>query len=608
MNNQFKFECNGVDAQMDLQQLLLQQYDGVVITDLAGIISDFFVTPSSFLYEGKMLYSLQDLELRIFEEEIFPLISTKEKQYFYQRTKLGIGVMTTVFKVDDSLAFAYQKIVDNAKTSTYIPSIPNDFPFVVDSLAMYEVYKRLMKTSKTGVTVLLLGESGVGKEMAARTIHRLGVRKNGPFVAINCGAIPDNLIENELFGHVEGAYTGALKEGSVGKFRQADKGILFLDEIGELPLPMQVKLLRVLQERTVTPIGSSKSYTIDVQIVSATNQNLAQLVKEGKFREDLYYRLNIVPIHIPALRDRVQEIPSLIAHFIRKYNKKYGLNVVFSNDVIDYLCVREWPGNVRELENSIERLVVLADEEVVTSNDVAQLLKVEECPVSLYTHFSQVIPLKEAFDLVEAELIELAMERYKSTTLAASVLGISQPTMSRKLQKLRENQTILPHKKRAVLEEQLDKRLRSIAVVTAVTIPIKMVLQAIDEDSDEARKVLSAKLTEIQRLEGAIHWVYIFKKNTKGKFVNVASCDDFVVEIGKGYNGPLEVMDVANEAMKGKVGVTSVYEDQYGSWKTCFAPLMGEDGTIQAIIGYDYSNAYLMAELARLGQQLNVRV
>lgn len=593
---------------MDLQQLLLQQYDGVVITDLAGIISDFFVTPSSFLYEGKMIYSLQDFELRIFEEEIFPLISTKEKQYFYQRTKLGIGVMTTVFKVDDSLAFAYQKIDDNAKTSTYIPSIPNDFPFVVNSPAMYEVYKRLMKTSKTGVTVLLLGESGVGKEIAARTIHRLGVRKNGPFVAVNCGAIPDNLIENELFGHVEGAYTGALKGGSIGKFRQADKGILFLDEIGELPLPMQVKLLRVLQERTVTPIGSSKSYTIDVQIVSATNQNLAQLVKEGKFREDLYYRLNIVPIHIPALRDRVQEIPSLIAHFISKYNKKYGLNVVFSNDVIDYLCVQEWPGNVRELENSIERLVVLADEEVVTSNDVAQLLKVEECPVLIDTHFSQVIPLKEAFDLVEAELIEMAMKRYKSTTLAASVLGISQPTMSRKLQKLRENQTILPHKKRAVLEEQLDKRLRSIAVVTAVTIPIKMVLQAIDEDSDEARKVLSAKLTEIQRLEGAIHWVYIFKKNTEGKFVNVASCDDFVVEIGKGYKGPIEVMDVANEAMKGKVGVTSVYEDQYGTWKTCFAPLMGEDGTIQAIIGYDYSNAYLMAELARLARQLNVIV
>lgn len=593
---------------MDLQQLLLQQYDGVVITDLAGIISDFFVTPNSFLYEGKMLYSFQDFELRIFEEEIFPLISIKEKQYFYQRTKLGIGVMTTVFKVDDSLAFAYQKIDDNAKTSTYIPSIPNDFPFVVNSPAMYEVYKRLMKTSKTGVTVLLLGESGVGKEIAARTIHRIGVRKNGPFVAVNCGAIPDNLIENELFGHVEGAYTGALKGGSVGKFRQADKGILFLDEIGELPLPMQVKLLRVLQERNVTPIGSSKSYTIDVQIVSATNQNLAQLVKEGKFREDLYYRLNIVPIHIPALRDRLQEIPSLIAHFIRKHNEKYGLNVVFSNDAIDYLCVQEWPGNVRELENSIERLVVLADEEVVTSNDVAQLLKVEECPVLIDTHFSQVIPLKEAFDLVEAELIEMAMKRYKSTTLAASVLGISQPTMSRKLQKLRENQTILPHKKRAVLEEQLDKRLRSIAVVTAVTIPIKMVLRAIDEDSNEARKVLSAKLTEIQRLEGAIHWVYIFKKNKEGEFVNVASCDDFVVEIGKGYNGPLEVMDVANEAMKGKVGVTSVYEDQYGTWKTCFAPLMGEEGTIQAIIGYDYSNAYLMAELARLGRQLNVIV
>ena len=604
MNNQFKFECNGVDVRMDLQQLLLQQYDGVVITDLVGIINDFFVTSSSFLYEGEMLYSIRELESRIFEEEIFPFIS-KEKQCFYQRTKMGLGVITTVFKVEDSLAFVYQKISDNVQTSSYIPSIPDDFPFVVNSPEMYEVYKRLMKTSKTGVTVLLLGESGVGKEMAARTIHKLGVRNNGPFVAINCGAIPDNLIENELFGHVEGAYTGALKEGNIGKFRQADKGVLFLDEIGELPLPMQVKLLRVLQERVVTPIGSSKSYSIDVQVVSATNQNLAQLVKEGKFREDLYYRLNIVPIHIPALRNRVQEIPSLIDHFIRKYNKKYRLNVVFSKDVIDYLCVQEWKGNVRELENSIERLVVLADEEVVTMHDVAQLLKTEESPVSVNTHFSQVIPLKEAFDLVEAELLEMAMQRYKSTTLAASVLGISQPTMSRKLQKLRENQTILPQKKRGVLEEQLDKRLRSIAVVTAVMIPLKIVLQVINEDSDEARKVLSAKLTEIQRLEGAIHWVYIFKKNEEGNFINIASSDGFIIEIGKRYRGPVEVMKVANAAMKGKVGVTSIYEDQYGKWKTCFAPLMGEDGTIQAIIGYDYSNAYIMAEL---GRQLNVQV
>ena len=590
---------------MNLQQLLLQQYDGVVITDNTGEIIDFFVSPNSFLFEGKMLHTIQELEMRIFEEEIFSSISHKEKEYFHQRTKIGIKVMTTVFKVGESLAFTYQQIVDHAKFSSTL-SIPNDLPFIVNSPAMYEVYQKLLKTCKTGVTVLLLGESGVGKEMAARTIHNLGKRQNGPFVAINCGAIPENLIENELFGHAEGAYTGALKGGSIGKFRQSDKGILFLDEIGELPLAMQVKLLRVLQERTITPVGSTASYPIDVQIVSATNQNLEQLVKEGKFREDLYYRLNIVPIYIPALRERIQEIPSLINHFLNKFNKKYELNVVLNHDAIDYLCVQEWPGNVRELENSIERLVVLAEGDVVTSNDVAQLLKVTEKPILKYNHFSQIMPLKEAFDLVEAELIEMAIERYKSTRLAASVLGISQPTVSRKLQKIREKKAILPHTKRAVLEDQLDKRLRSIAVVTAVTIPVNMVQQAIDGDSEEVKKILSAKLTDIQRLEGAIHWVYLFKRNTEGKFIHVTACDEFVIEAGNEYSGPPEVMNAANEAMKGKIEVTSIYEDQYGEWKTCFAPLIGEDGIVYSIIGFDYSNAYVKAELARIGSQLNV--
>ncbi|HWI49346.1 MAG TPA: sigma 54-interacting transcriptional regulator [Rummeliibacillus sp.] len=590
---------------MNWKQFLIQQFDGVVIADGTGVIEEFLVEQSSFLYEGTILHTIQELERRVFEKAIFSLIVEKEKQSFLQKTKTGLQIITKVFKYETKWIFAYSKVENNSENTVYKP-IPPESPFIVNSPEMYEVFEKLRKTAKTGVTVLLLGESGVGKEMAARTIHVSGVRKKGPFVAINCGAIPENLIENELFGHVEGAYTGASKGGSIGKFRQADHGILFLDEIGELPLQMQVKLLRVLQERTVTPIGSQKSYPIDVQIVSATNQNLAKLVQEGKFREDLYYRLNIVPIHIPALRDRVQEIPDLINYFVAKFNQKYNFNVVLTDDAVDYLCTQEWPGNVRELENSIERLVVLTEAEIVSSREVLGILNIEKKPTKINHFFSQVLPLKDAFDLVEKELIEMAMARYKSPKLAGDMLGISQPTMSRKLQKIRQQEQLPVKTKRAVLEEELDKRLRSIAIVTAVTIPLKLVQQAIEDEKCEATDLLTKKLTDIKRLEGVIHWVYVFKRSQEGNLIHVSACNDFVVAIGDEYQGPIEVMKAANDAFKGNVSITSVYEDRYGSWKTCFAPLMTDEGEVHAIIGYDYSQSYITEELKRLGHQLNV--
>ncbi|WP_102692991.1 sigma-54 interaction domain-containing protein [Rummeliibacillus pycnus] len=594
---------------MDWKQFVLQQYDGVVIADSTGAIEEFLVGHNSFLFEGTILHTIQELEMRVFEKAIFSLIEEKEKQSFLQKTKTGLQIITKVLTYETKYIYTYSKVENysNRKNKLYKP-ISADFPFIVNSPEMYEVYEKLRKTATTGVTVLLLGESGVGKEMAARTIHLSGMRKKGPFVAINCGAIPENLIENELFGHVEGAYTGASKGGSIGKFRQADQGILFLDEIGELPLPMQVKLLRVLQERTVTPIGSQKAYPIDVQIVSATNQNLTKLVQEGKFREDLFYRLNIVPIQIPALRNRVQEIPDLIHHFVTKFNHKYNLNVVFTDDAVDYLCIQDWPGNVRELENSIERLVVLTETEIITSREILEILNIEKKPTKINHFFSQVLPLKDAFDLVEKELIEMAMTRYKSPKLAADMLGISQPTMSRKLQKIRQQEQLPVKTKRAVLEEELDKRLRSIAIVTAVTIPLKLVQQAIEDEKCKATELLTKKLTDIKRLEGIIHWVYVFKMSKEGNLVHVSACDDFVMEIGEAYLGPTEVMNAANDAFKGNVSITSVYEDRYGSWKTCFAPLITDEGDVKAIIGYDYSQSYITAELKRLGKQLNVVV
>jgi transcriptional regulator with AAA-type ATPase domain len=478
---------------------------------------------------------------------------------------------------------------------------------------MLDVLHKMQMVSDVSATVLLLGESGVGKEIAARAIHNMSNRSDGPFIPVNCGAIPENLIESELFGYVEGAFTSARKDGAKGKFTLAHKGILFLDEVGELPLNVQVKLLRVLQERVVTPIGSTTSHPVDIQVIAATNKSLEKMVKKGEFREDLYYRLHVVPIHLPPLRNRVDEIPHLVQFFLQKYNTLYNRNVTFTPDAIDLLCIYQWPGNVRELENTVERLVITSGMPEVDVVLVKEVLPFKGPKPTSIPVIDFLMPMQEAVDLVEEQLINMAMEQYKSLKLAAKVLEVSQPTMSRKYKKLRnkiEEARFSPVDKRAILEEQINQRLRSIAVVTAAIIPAEEVISLqknMNRQTSYSQK-LKQKLTMIQEKEGVIEWVFIFIMTEDGRLIHLVADKGFVIEPGEEYIGPPEMVNVAYQAFNGKAGVTPIYEDRYGEWKTSFAPIIDDDGNIVAIVGCDYSKAYFNSEMQRLRKQLNIHV
>lgn len=233
-----------------------------------------------------------------------------------------------------------------------------------DSLPMQKVYDLVKKIADTGITVLITGESGTGKELIAQTIHYTSNRKDKPFVKVNCAAIPETLLEEELFGHEKGAFTGAHQQ-KPGKFEIANNGTMFLDEIGDMTLSTQTKILRVIQEREFERIGGIKPIKVDVRLIAATNMDLMKAISEGRFREELYYRLNVMPIHLPPLRERQGDIPLLIEHFIDKYNKRFNKNIKgIMPEAIDILLKYNWPGNIRELENLIQRGVVLAKEEI----------------------------------------------------------------------------------------------------------------------------------------------------------------------------------------------------------------------------------------------------
>jgi DNA-binding NtrC family response regulator len=239
---------------------------------------------------------------------------------------------------------------------------------VTANSAMAELLETALKVAGSEATVLVTGESGTGKEVLARLVHQHSPRRDGPMVAVNCTAIPDNLIESELFGHVKGAFTGAISNRK-GRFQTAAKGTLFLDEIGELKMDMQAKLLRAIQEREVEPVGSDRTEKIDVRIIAATNKDLSEEVAKGNFREDLYYRLSVIPLHLPPLRDRPEDIPALANHFLKKLGAPRG--VKFSSKVMSVMKKYEWPGNIRELQNSVERSLILRKDNTIEPDDIS---------------------------------------------------------------------------------------------------------------------------------------------------------------------------------------------------------------------------------------------
>jgi two-component system, NtrC family, response regulator AtoC len=314
---------------------------------------------------------------------------------------------------------------ENARLKGEVSRTDAPAGIVGKSKRMDEIFATIGKIADYKSTVLLIGESGTGKELVARALHDLSVRAKGPFVPINCGAIPVTLLESELFGHVKGAFTDA-NRNKKGLIEEAHTGTLFLDEIGELPVLLQVKLLRFLQEEEIRRVGDNKPISVDVRVVAATARDLVAMVKDGSFREDLYYRLNVLQVRIPPLRERKDDIPLLVEHFIAKYRTRLGRNeMTISRDALRALMDYAWPGNVRELENTIERAMVLADSEWIAVDGLPDKIREgrEQTPQPL---LGDELSIKKATDTIERELIRRALEKTGGNrTRAAELLEIS---------------------------------------------------------------------------------------------------------------------------------------------------------------------------------------
>ena len=312
------------------------------------------------------------------------------------------------------------------------------------SLAMQQVFSRMEKIVNTDSTILILGESGTGKELVAKAIHFNGSRKDKSFIAINCGAIPAELLESELFGHVRGSFTGAVAD-KTGKFELANNGTIFLDEIGTMPHHLQMKLLRVLQEQEVERVGSSKKVKLNVRVISATNANLEDEVRKGNFREDLYYRLNVIPIHLPPLRQRIEDIPLLARHFLQQSCQEMGRPLMsLSHEAMVALEQYDWPGNVREMENAMERTVALTDGEIINRQDLPPHIAGEGdlqdnalvCPKIT----SAGVDMVGIIENIERCMITDAMQLAGGVKArAATMLGINRTTLVEKIKRLKLN-------------------------------------------------------------------------------------------------------------------------------------------------------------------------
>ncbi|MDN4075468.1 sigma-54 interaction domain-containing protein [Fictibacillus terranigra] len=310
---------------------------------------------------------------------------------------------------------------------------------VLQSKAIRQIWQLVQRVAKSDASVVFLGESGVGKNVFTRALHQGSDRKKEPFIEVNCGAIPEALFESEMFGYEAGSFTGANRTGKAGFIELADKGTLFLDEVGELPLSVQAKLLMAIQEKKVARVGGLKAKSIDFRLIASTNQDLAEMVRQGKFRQDLYYRLNVIPITIPPLRERREDIPLLAHFYLQKTNEKYGMNKFFHSTAIEKLVAYDWPGNVRELQNMMERLVVTAETRTIYPDALPFTfqhdLEQQAGNRSEVEDEEKISTLKEALEEVEIRWLKRATRQCITTYEMAKYLGLNQSNVVRKLKK-----------------------------------------------------------------------------------------------------------------------------------------------------------------------------
>jgi DNA-binding NtrC family response regulator len=354
--------------------------------------------------------------------------------------KLGaLDYLQKPFEIDELLVVARRALEHQRLTSEYRylrterDEQSGNYGIIGRSRPMRDIIERAERVAQTKSTVLITGETGTGKELVARAIHNRSAQRDMPLIKVNCAAIPETLLESELFGHVRGAFTGAATSKK-GKFALADGGSIFLDEIGTMSPTLQAKLLRVLQEREFEPLGSERTERVDVRVIAATNRDLRQMVAEGRFQEDLFYRLNVIPIELPSLRDRRDDIPALVDHFVRKHAQRTGRRIDgIADGVVQALQQYDWPGNVRELENTIERAVVLSPGSALTAESISVL----GASTSQNTGLPS-LRLRQNIEWVEKETIRRALESSKGVKKdAAELMGISQRALSYYLAKYR---------------------------------------------------------------------------------------------------------------------------------------------------------------------------
>jgi len=449
---------------MHIDAIMESSYDGIYITNGAGDtirVNKSYERITGFKKEDLIGCNMQALEDQGMISKSASLLALKNREVvtINQQLLTGKQVLVTsnpIFNSKDEITMVVTNVRDETeihrlrgmlrenklvkeKIKREIDELKTQLLetnfLVVEDEKMINTLKRAKRAAATEASVLVLGESGVGKEEIVKFIHNNSKRKESKFIKINCGAIPENLIESELFGYVKGAFTGADHKGKMGLFEVANGGTLFLDEIGELPLQMQVKLLRVLQEGEIVRIGDSKPIQVDFRLVAATNCDLEEMVDQGRFRKDLLYRLNVIPIEIPPLRERKGDIIGLVNTFLKAINDKYGWQKVISPEVYRFLYSYAWPGNVRELKNCIERITVMSNDTIIQTEDLP-----DEFVCKCHLHPQDQAPqsvgsLKEALDKVERDLIERAYEEYGNVREAAKALGIGAATFVRKRQK-----------------------------------------------------------------------------------------------------------------------------------------------------------------------------
>lgn len=440
----------------DLEEILRNSFDGIFVTDGDGMT--LFVNEGCERNYGVKAKDLIGHHVSEFEKKgwIRPVIAGKVAQTGQrvsttQLTHQGKTIMVTGIPLFDDQR-RVRRVIINSRDMTELVNLQQDLALAQENLRrvdgeiealrkqalrfegvvlhsppMQRLAELAVRVAKVDSTVLITGESGVGKEVVTRLIHNESPRANGPFIKINCGALPRELLETELFGYEPGAFTGAQRQGKHGLIELASGGTLFLDEVGELPLDLQVKLLTVLQDRSLQRVGGTRPIPVNVRIIAATNRDLKDMVSERKFRSDLFYRLNVVPIRVSPLAERREDILPLVQQFTEEFNRQYGLNKRLSERVLGRLHDADWPGNVRELRNAVERLVVTSPGELVGVSELDAVLpaaSVQRCESG---------SLKDRLDRFEQRLIQEAMLEHGSTRRVAKALGISQSTVVRRL-------------------------------------------------------------------------------------------------------------------------------------------------------------------------------